>query len=99
MCDVPRRGKAQQKKILNNRNEKPRNNVPLLSAEWMLLLLLAMGTLFVFVRMEDACDMEDMVLAVSAIDSDLIDDTGETSECGGMVGGLIWGAECTGSSM
>jgi hypothetical protein len=56
-------------------------NLPLLPAGAILLLRREIG-IFLGGGADDACDIDDMVLAVSAaIDGDRIDDTGDASDC------------------
>jgi hypothetical protein len=63
----------------------------------MLLPLLAMGTLLGG-GTDDACDIDDIVLAVSAaMEGDLIDDTvGEVMDCDAIDGVLIGCTGCIG---
>jgi len=62
----------------------------------MLLLLREMGTFFG--GADDAWETVDMVLAVSAaIDGDRIDDTGDVTDCGAMVGDLNGCEGCIGN--
>lgn len=62
----------------------------------MLLFLLAMGTFFD--GAEDAWDIDEIVLAVSAaIDGDLIDDTGDNIGCVVTDGDLIGCIGCIGN--
>jgi hypothetical protein len=52
-------------------------DIPLVPAGTMLLLLLEIGILFG--GADEACDIDDIVLAVSAVnDGDLMDETGDT---------------------
>jgi hypothetical protein len=65
-------------------------SIPFVSAGMILLLLLAMAILFG--GADEALEMDDIVLAVSAaIDGDLIDDTdGEITDCVVTDGDLNW---------
>lgn len=71
-------------------------NSPLLPAGAMLLFLRAMGTFLG--DCVEACDMEEMVLAVSAMrDGDRKDDTGEAIDCVANDGDLSGCTGCMGS--
>ena len=74
------------------KNEIMKLSSPLLPAGAMLLFLRAMGTFLG--GCVEACDIEEMVLAVSAMrDGDRKDDTGEAIDCVAIDGDLSC---CTG---